>query len=68
PVVVTKTVPTLDAGTNTSVVFAKLAVTPGVTYQVDLALAPGGPDAVVDDNTHSAQFTVNASTDTTGSG
>lgn len=66
PVVTTKTVPILGAGNNTSVVFPNLAVTPGVTYQVDLALAPGGPDAVLDDNTHSAQFTVNAPTDTTG--
>jgi hypothetical protein len=66
PVATTKVVPTLKAGTNTSVIFPNLTVTPGVTYQVDLALTPGGPDADLDDNTASAQFTVNAPTDTTG--
>jgi hypothetical protein len=65
PVVITRPVPAIGTGASTSVIFTDLAVLPGVSYQINLILTPGGPDAFIDDNRHSTGFVVNAATETT---
>ena len=68
PMVATQEVGAMQAGSNTSIIFAGLSVAPGSSYQIELELTPGGPDVFVDDNVHSTGFTVNAATETTDSG
>lgn len=66
PVEATESVPVIDAGARTSIVFRDLAVIPGTFYQLELELDPGGDDTFSDDNTYSTGFTVNEATpDTT---
>lgn len=66
PVVVSEAVPAIAPGMSTSVIFTDLAVVPAQSYQIQLLLTPGGPDAFADDNRFSTAFTINAPTDTTG--
>jgi hypothetical protein len=65
PVVLSRPVPEIAAGASTSVIFTELAVVPGLSYQVQVILTPGGPDAFAEDNRHSTGFVVNAATETT---
>lgn len=61
---VTESVPAIEPGASTSVIFPDFEVFPSWNYVMDVTLAPGGPDGDVADNTQRIAFRINEATPT----